>query len=46
MRRPNNLGGLWEKGKARDMFREMGMDYWLAMTEKAQWGPCYCAMAR
>jgi len=33
MRWPANLGGLWEKGKARRMFREMGMDYWRRRTQ-------------
>jgi len=35
MRWHTDIGGLWEKGKACDMFQEMGMDYWLARTEKA-----------
>jgi len=34
MRWPANLEGLWEKGKARDMFQEMGMDYYLARTQE------------
>jgi len=33
MRRPANLEGLWEKGKARDMSQEMGMDYWRRRTQ-------------
>jgi len=35
MRWPANLEGLWEKEKAQGIFQQMGMDYYLARTEKA-----------